>query len=158
MRRRTLALLALVCAGLAYVGPTAAYEHASFTRDTSATIVANANAYNAIAVTECTNLQLGGTCNAITIINKGTSPILYTVSEDPDNTLIQRYRIDGSAWVTTGRVTAPAEVAVGATSTVTLDLNACGLCGGSRTVYYTVEGEKAGSLNSMQTKIQVTLS
>lgn len=158
MRAGTLALLALVCAGLAHVGPTSAYEHAAIARDTSAAIVTQSNGYNAVGAQSSCNQGLGTRECTITITNKGTGTITYTVSEDPDNTFVNRYRIDASSWATSGRVTSPSATSVGGTSTLTIEIPSCTIGCSTRTAYYTLEGEKAGSLSSMQTKIKIQMN
>jgi hypothetical protein len=159
MRARTVALLALACAGALSIGPSAAFDLTYLSRDASAAIVTDANGYTAISGGTCGVLgATGGTCNtAFTITNKGTTAQYYNLTEDPNNAEISRYRIDGSAWTTTGRVMGPNLVNVGSAINVGLDIASCVACG-TRNAYFTVEGEKANILNSMETKVKVVIT
>lgn len=157
MRARTIALLALACAAALSIGPTSAFNLAYLSRDASAAIVTDANGYTAISGGTCDVLATGGTCTAaLTITNKGTTAQYYNLTEDPNNAEVSRYRIGGSAWTSTGRVMGPNQVDVGSSVNVDLDIDPC-VCG-QRTAYFTVEGEKANILNSMETKVKVIIT
>lgn len=155
-RGRRLALgIPLALLLLYSVQPTGAF---SFTTDggrsVSAAIVADASAYNAVSGGACGVLTLGGQC-AFTITNKATTPQTYTVTKSADaSSAVASYYFTLGSSVTSGPVSS-AEVAVGGTATLTANVNGC-VCS-SRAIYWTVEGSKAGVLNSQELRYPMTL-
>lgn len=156
MRRAPALALALACLLLALLAPIRALELTSYERAAAASIVADGSAYNAVTVPSCSLLGVtGGTCS-FTIANKGAVEQYYNLSEDPNGAEVTRYKIGTSAWQTSGRVMAPAPVGVGSSVTATADIGACIACG-TRTATFTLEGEKAGFLNSIETRVKLTI-
>lgn len=151
MKARTIAILALVCAAVAFVGPTSAFEATSFSRSASAAVVSDASGYTALVANACNVLRAtGGTCT-FTITNKATTPQTYSITLESGAPSGMTYAVGGSSSVSSGKVTATAETGVGSAATATLTLALCPLCA-SGTAYFTVEGEKSGVLNSIETK------
>lgn len=146
-----LALLALYT-----VQPSGAFEYATTgSRSVSADIVPDASAYNAVSGGICTLSGSGGTCT-ITISNKANSPQTYTVTLSEDESdAIGLYNVGGGTLVSSGPTSTPAEIAVGSSATVLAEVSAC-VC--SRHAYWTIEGSKAGVLNSQELRYRMTIS
>lgn len=137
------------------VQPSGAFDWGgSGARSVSAAIATDATAYNAVSGGACGSLSLGGTC-PFTITNKGTVAQTYTVtkSSDADSAVSSYYFTLGSS-VSSGPLSS-AEVAVGNSVTLNANVNGC-LCS-NRAVYWTIEGSKAGVLNSQELRYPMTL-
>lgn len=159
MRRRArgfalawpLALLALYA-----IQPSGAFDSAaSGARSVSASVVSDADAYTAVTGGSCVVPPTGGSC-AITITNKGDTPLSITVSLQQDaSDAIGLYDVGGGTRVSSGSTSTPGEVAVGSSTTLTADVNGCHC--GSRAASWTIQGSKAGVLNTEVQRYPMTI-
>lgn len=157
---RGVVLLALLAAAFTAVDPSAAFDAATLQgRDASADVVSDASAYHAISVGDCTTSTLAARDCTITITNKGASSAVFYATESPDSSDVSQYSIGGSSTVTSGRAGPSTSVSPGATTTLTARVPVCGLgCFGSSDVFFTVEGEKADTLSSIETKVKLVVT
>lgn len=154
---RVVALVALVGAAAATIGPSAAFEWGSLERTVSVEVVGDAQAYNAIAGgTSCNVLRsVGGSCS-ITVANKGASSMEYYATEDPDGSRVSQYKIGNSGYVASGRTASSGVIASGSTTSLVASVSPCLACG-TEEAFFTVEGEKSDTLSSIETRIKLTL-
>lgn len=163
---RTFALLAALCAGFAYIGPTAAFDEGGFDRTASVAIVSDANGYSAITAVNgwtCNGYLLAERqCTVATIANKGTTTQAYRVMKETDpSAKVNDWALGGVAAVSSTSApwtTWTSQVSVG--SSVVLIVNATG-CACSGLTYYanfTVEGQLANKLDFNETRIMVIIS
>lgn len=158
--RRVGAFLAVALLSAFWAQPISAFEVANLApREVSASVVADADAYLAIAGGSCTALQTTGDTCTFSVTNKGAAPVTITVSKASDSDgRIADYAIGGSSSVTSGGVSTPTSVAVGDTVTVTATVGACtGCAGGTSSVLWDVSGSDGATFDGERTRYGMTL-
>lgn len=162
-RWRALALLALACAAVAAVGPSSAFNWADTQRTAGANIATMTGAYNGITTATCNGSAITTTtCTANFVTNKGTVGQSYRLLLE-SGTKVDDYGMDSGAHVASGYTGWSAEKSVAQTATFSIDFIACGTLTGcsvtkSYTSSWTVEGQKAGTLDFTATKVQITVT
>lgn len=161
-RRRRTGIVLMLLVALAYSAqPLDAFNHvAAHERSVSASIVNDGSAYTALSGGTCTSVPTSsGTCT-FTITNLGTTGQTYTVTLQEDaNSAVGTYAVTGATAVSSGGVSTPSEIAVGSDTTLTANLADCPTCSGTTVnVYWKVEGNKAGVMDSDKTRHQMTIT
>lgn len=153
-----LALLALYA-----IQPSGAFEYGVVgARSVSASVVADGSAYVSLSHsgTGCPVISplSGGTCT-ITITNKADTALTFSATETADvDDSTSSYQITGGSSVNNPSTTTTAsEIAVGNSASVTINVGGCAFGCSGRAVYYTLEGTKAGVLNSQVTNYKIVI-
>lgn len=161
--RILLVLAALAAAAWLGLAPSGAFEGAGITRDVGSEVVADSSSYLAVSTQQCTvSSTLGGTCSFGSVTNKGTTALTIRLNKtsDPGGTpYVSSWRIGSASMASTNPSSTPSEIAVGgAAQSIDGTIRICVSCAGqSFTIIWSVEGDKANSLNSLQTGISTTL-
>lgn len=165
--RKLVALICLLLAGYLSLSPAGAFEWSGYSRNAASEVVADASAYNALTIATCNGSStIPTSCTVNLVTNKATTEQTFRLTEDTDpNSKVSTYSIGGGSSVASGAASTPSTVAVGSSATLTLNLVACGTLTGcpnvgadTFTTTWTVEGEKPNILNSIQTKVTITIS
>lgn len=163
MRWRALAIVALVLAAAVAVGPSAAFNYTTMSRSASAAIVTTANGYNALTIVTCNGNALSSSvCSSNLVTNKGAAGQQYRLTEEDDAGKVSSQGIDGGGTVTSGATGWTAEKSVGQSAALNLHLVACGTltgCASTKTYtsYWTVEGQKANTLEFTTTRVAIVI-
>lgn len=162
---RAFAILCVLAAGFAYVGPTSAFEYATFSRAATVSVVSDANAYNALSSSAsplwtCTGSAISSTqCTVGIITNKGADGQAYRLMKETDTgTRIQNWALGGVAAVSS--TSSPwtqwtAERVVGSTTAIIVNVSSCVVSCSTTYANLTVEGQKADVLEFNETRIMI---
>lgn len=162
MRWRALAILMLACAAAVSVVPSSAFDWAGTQRQASANIATMTGAYNGIVTATCTgSLIVTTTCTLNSVSNQATTAQSYRILKESGDK-VEDYGMDSDAHVASGYSAWSAEKPIGESATLSIDFIACGPLTGCSTTktyqtYWTVEGQKAGTLDFTATKVQITV-
>lgn len=161
MRWRFVALLALSASLALSIAPSSAFELASVTRSVGADIVATTSAYSTFTIVQCDALtQIALTCSGNSVANEGNVALNYQLYEEMDpSEKVESYGMASGTRVTSGWTTATADIAVDSSATLDLRIVACAV-GCSDSYYYTnwtVQGQKAGTLDFTATRIMIVI-
>ena len=163
MRSRTLVLLALVGAAATSIAPSSAFDFADTQRQATANIATMTGAYNGITTATCLgNALTTTTCTLNYVTNQATVAQSFRILKET-GAKVEDYGMDSGAHVASGYTAWSAEKAIGGQATFNIDFVACGAltgCGIEKTYqsYWTVEGQKAGTLDFTATKVQITVT
>ncbi|HET6403477.1 MAG TPA: hypothetical protein VFH78_02420 [Candidatus Thermoplasmatota archaeon] len=162
MRRWRLVMMLALVGSLASVVPAEAFEFGTMTRSVGADVVATGAAYSAFSLSTCMGDSVSAsTCSANVVTNKGTDALTYqlTLEEDPNNK-VRNWGMAGGTRTNTGWSTPTGSIAVGSSATMDIRLEPCSVsCAEQKTftTYWSVKGNKAGSLDFTVTRIMVVV-
>lgn len=147
---RTAAVACVLAAMLLWVGPSAAFNSAAFSRSVGASVVSDASAYNAPYMPTCTRGPFSSTCTFY-VYNNGTATQTFTVTKQVDSgPYVSSYNVDS-----TGTHTGTAKT-VGQRSTVVATMASCTLCG-TKLIEWMIVGQDAGVLDWREEHVVLTV-
>lgn len=164
--RRAIVVLALFAAAGSLVAPSSAFNWADIApRSVGANLASTANGYDGLTIVTCNGNSLTvATCNGNLVTNKATTGQSFRILKETDaGAKVEDYGIDGGAHVASGYTGWTAEKAIGSNAAFNIDFVACSAltgCSITKTyqTYWTVEGQKAGTLDVSVTKVQITVT